>query len=199
MKNIRAFIAVDYPASVKQTLLTHIRQGKKLIDSTWVRWVPESNMHLTLKFLGEVEQKQLDTLTGLLKELGAQYEPFALTVSGQGVFPNPRRPRILWIGAEECPTLTHLAADIDQAAAKISIPPEERGFTPHLTIGRVAKDLPDETLAKLAALYGRLQIKELGRFTVDHITLYQSSLLPEGPKYTPLAVIPLAKPVQTVS
>jgi RNA 2',3'-cyclic 3'-phosphodiesterase len=193
MKLIRSFIAVDYPPGVKQAILQIIEQGKQKIKPGLVRWVAETNLHLTLKFLGELDAKRLDQVIENLHQLADEVSPFEYTVSGRGMFPNSTHPRILWVGAETCPPLTRLAGSVDLAAHKTGLPLEDRPFTPHLTIARVNRDLPNLDLKTIGDSFQHISADHLGLVQVDHITLYQSQLFPDGAKYTPLSVIHLAK------
>lgn len=133
----------------------------------------------------------MTTLNGLLLTFAENISAFDFKICGAGLFPNPQRPRILWLGSEPCPELDLLARSIDQLAQKIGVAPEERRFSPHLTIGRVSRDVNDTELRLLGSNFLKTKIDALGIVKVDHITLYRSDLLPTGAKYSTINTIPL--------
>jgi RNA 2',3'-cyclic 3'-phosphodiesterase len=191
MKLIRSFIAIEYPPAIKQAILAVISQGKTKIHPGLVRWIPENNLHITLKFLGEVEESKLADLKNLITESCHNFPSFPISIEGSGVFPNPSRPRILWIGSGECPEVIDLVQRLEQLASRIGVQPQEKPFTPHLTIGRVAKDLSDSELRMIGEAYCKIPVGKLGEMVVDHITLFRSDLDPHGAKYSIQAVFPL--------
>ena len=103
-----------------------------------------------------------------------------------GAFPNPQRPRIIWVGLQPPTELNNLQASIETAASLIGIPAEDRGFSPHLTIGRVRNDASPADLQTLRAALRLIQVGTLGEVTVNRYTLFRSDLRPQGPLYTVL-------------
>lgn len=189
MPGIRAFIAVELTAQVRQRLNKveqelQARCGESARRA--VRWVAVKNIHLTLKFLGDVPAVQLPALTSLLAEESARHPAFELVVSGLGVFPNLRRPRVVWAGSEGGTALSELQKGLDQGTAALGFPREERPFSPHLTLGRVSDHAGEAELAALARALAETKAGELGRVQVDRIHLFRSDLRPEGPIYTSL-------------
>jgi RNA 2',3'-cyclic 3'-phosphodiesterase len=184
--HIRAFIAIVLPEPIQQGLERLIQQ-LNAIRITGVRWIPPQNIHLTLKFLGETARSDLKTLEALLNHSVKNFTPFDITLSGVGAFPNPRRARIVWAGVQSPPELSQLQKNIESQTTVIGIPSEERPFSPHLTFGRVNKNITPPELAALAAALSKINPHEVGRFTVDHFTLYRSDLRSAGAVYTPLA------------
>lgn len=192
MKLVRSFIAIDFPQDVKQNILVLVDAARKKIRPDHVRWVSESNLHLTLKFLGEAEEPKIAGFITSLKNHIYNNSRFDFSVSGLGVFPNQREPRILWVGCLPCPELKQMASTIEKIAREAGFPEENRPFSPHLTIGRVVKDVRPVDLKPLGEAFLSLSPAEFGMVTVDHLTLYKSDLLPTGAKYTEIRSFPLA-------
>ncbi len=191
---IRSFVAVELTDAVRQALADVQRNLKAQAPPGAVRWTRPDSIHLTLQFLGDVLPDQVEAIAGALRGACAGRAPFAFELSGAGVFPNAKRPRVVWVGViEPSGALSALQQRVVEALTPLGFAPEERGFTPHLTIGRAARDASPRDLATLGALVARASIGSLGRVDVDHINLMKSDLKPEGAVYTPLAVVPLAK------
>lgn len=153
-----------------------------------VKWVEEENFHLTLKFLGEVDPGRLGEVAGALRSAVREVPAFRFQATGTGAFPSPRRARVIWVGVGEGTSqLRHLAARVDAELARLGFPPEERPFTPHLTLGRVRSPRGLDELARLleGARFPALEV------TVDGIVLFQSVLGRAGPLYTALNRFPL--------
>ncbi len=152
-----------------------------------ISWVKSDNIHLTLKFLGDTPEKKIDDISGALKEVVRGVQPILAEISGSGVFPNERKPRVLWIGVDEkSGTLQKLAASIDNRIHDFGFKKEDRGFSPHLTIGRVRDGNVDKVVAAMRER--SFVAKEL---VWNEITLMQSELRPGGSVYTPLCKIKL--------
>lgn len=184
---IRAFIAVELSERLRQELA--VLQQRLRVSQTDVKWVEPDNLHLTLKFLGQTEESQVPSLTTALRSHTARIPPFAYHLDGLGTFPRLQSPRVIWVGVKEGEKqLLELAQAVERACVELRLPPEDRPFSAHLTIGRVRSP------AGLGALIQR--IKE-GRFTgsepvtVRRVVLFESVLSPKGPHYRPLAEVPL--------
>jgi 2'-5' RNA ligase len=196
MEAIRAFIAINLPEAVQQQLDALEKQVQDQAGEAGrriVRWVPASNMHLTLKFLGEVSTTNLQSLDGMLRGEALRYRSFEMAVGQLGAFPNIRRPRVIWAGIQAPDTLIQLQKAIDAGARQLGYPEEERPFSPHLTLGRISQNARPADLAALAEALGKIHPGELGRFTVERIHLFRSELHPTGPVYTPLFTYPLGQ------
>ena len=183
---IRAFVAVPLPDALHQNLDMLVSEFKNA-GVSGVRWVPLNNIHLTLKFLGEITDLQRKNLTERLAASVQQFSPIDISIGGIGAFPNPRRARVVWVGVQAPAQLARLQQTVEKEAAGVGIPPEERPFSPHLTIARVTKNVSQSELERLAAALSKLGKFEIGRFTADHINLYRSELRPQGAVYTRLA------------
>ncbi len=182
----RAFIAMPLPDTLHQQLELLVSELKHA-GVSGVRWVPLTNIHLTLKFLGDITELQRKNLTERLTAIVQQFSPINITIGGIGAFPNPRRARVVWVGVQAPAQLARLQQLVENEAAEAGIPPEEKPFSPHLTIARGTKYATQTELERLAAALVKLEKFDIGRFTSNHITLYRSDLRPQGPVYTRLA------------
>jgi RNA 2',3'-cyclic 3'-phosphodiesterase len=184
MTRIRTFIAIDVDKPVHNRL---IELQETLADSgTDVKWVEESNLHLTLLFLGEVEDKQLHQVCRTVADVSAQHAPFALSLEKVGCFPNLRRPRILWAGVGEgLQELVKLHDDLEEPLLDMGCyRREERDYTPHLTLGRIKGD---NVTAKLNELILKNQEWSGGQSTIREVLVMSSKLRGDGPEYTVMA------------
>lgn len=188
---IRAFIAVELPADV-QAQLDSVIQRLRAARAAAVRWVPVSNIHLTLKFLGDSDPADLTRLGGLLEGIAARCRPAELVVGGLGCFPNNRQPRVIWVGMQIPPQIKEMQQSTEAAAQRIGYAREERPFSPHLTLGRVQKNASREEVAQIAGALSAVTVGELGRFEAGGITLFRSDLRPTGSIYTPLGHFPFS-------
>lgn len=194
MEAIRAFIAIELPEELRRQLSAVGQQIQAQAGETArraVRWVPAVNMHLTLKFLGEVSQANLNVLSGMLEAEAARHAPFKFTVGGLGAFPNPRRPRVVWVGSEVPPDLPQIQHAIDLETQRLGYPGEDRPYSPHLTLGRVNQNAQPDAVAQLARALSEVKVGQLGVVTVDAVHLFQSDLRPTGSIYTSLYRFPL--------
>ncbi len=186
---VRAFLAIELPDALRPGLA--LVQGELNKSRAEVRWVPPGNIHLTLKFFGNVPEDEIDSLALAAREAAAAEEPFQLRVTVAGAFPSPKAPRVVWLGLEgDLLPLTHLYSRLEKAFATLGYLPEGRAFNPHLTLGRVKSPV---NRARLAEMLAKLPPVDWPPFTVKELILFQSVLSPQGSKYTPLKVIPLGK------
>jgi 2'-5' RNA ligase len=180
---VRVFIAIDLDPHIKTNLtgfLTHLKN----LGRARISWVRQEGMHLTLKFLGEVDEPLLEKVKALLQEVGAVSRPFLLKVRGTGVFPpGARNPRVLWVGVEEDPALGELQARLESSLKKLGFPREDRPFHPHLTLGRVKS--PGDLRLVLAELEKRRD-DVFGEMMARTIILFRSTLKATGAEYAPL-------------
>jgi RNA 2',3'-cyclic 3'-phosphodiesterase len=184
---IRAFLAIDLLDSLRPGLAQV--QGELKRSGAEVRWVPVGNIHLTLKFFGNVPDDEIGTLALAAREVAAAATPLELRVTGAGAFPNPRAPRVVWVGlGGEVAALTQLFYRLEKAFAVLGYPPEGRAFNPHLTLGRVKSPVNRDRLARLLA---KLPPLNWPPFEVKELILFQSVLSPQGSTYTPLKAIEL--------
>src|SRR5437762_3129412 len=130
---MRLFVALELPAAVRENLGALLKALRAVSPQT--RWVRPENLHLTLKFIGEVPETEFAVIRNALAAARSD-QPVALEFRGLGFFPNEKRPRVFWAGIEASPNLKTLAAEIDRAMEKLGIPCEQRPFSPHLTLAR---------------------------------------------------------------
>jgi 2'-5' RNA ligase len=184
---MRAFLAVCLPEEVQQEIAACTAQLKSA--GADVKWVHAANVHLTVKFLGEIEETHVGQLQQALAEIAPAIAPFHLRVEGIGAFPRTTAPQIIWLGISDGEKeLAELVRRVEETCVGLGFGKEMRGFSPHLTIGRV------KSREQLAPLIKRLQVAEFrtaGTALVDKLHLFQSVLSPKGPAYLPLAEIPL--------
>ena len=177
---MRLFIAIEVPDDLKMAL------GRLRMDIPGAHWVPSEQIHLTLAFLGEVEETVVPRLTGELA--GIQAPGFRLSFSGTGCFPNRHRPHVLWVGLEPEPHLQLLASKVRTAVLSCGIPQEERPFSPHITLARI-KLSPSRDFD---AFLDQHQKQKLPPFYVREFTLFQSRLTLQGAVHIPVRNFPLA-------
>ena len=192
METKRVFIAVPLPETLLEQLGGLQRELGRQVPDRSVRWVRLASIHLTLKFLGDTS---VDKLPGIERALAAvaRHAPRAtFTVEGVGCFPNPRRPRVVWVGVKE-PTgrLAALQDAIEEVMAPFGYEPEGRGFTPHLTLGRVQRRASRDDVARVGEVVTGTVLGELASVPVERFDLIQSVLKPSGAEYTALRAFPL--------
>lgn len=192
MSLLRAFIAVELPLEIRQSVCNTTSKLRNEIGAL-VRWVPLENMHLTLKFLGDVSPSNVDLLSGMLHAETDLFNCFELRLKGLGSFPNLKRPRVIYIGIEAPAALESLQRGIESASRRLGYGSEERGFSPHLTLGRVKQNATaTEQQAIRRALEGT-KIDSLGTARVNSVELFKSDLRPTGSVYTRLYSASLRK------
>jgi 2'-5' RNA ligase len=184
---MRCFVAVDAPDDVRE-LLVRVQEALRRAESD-VKWVEEVNLHLSLKFLGDVTDAQVAQLKELLAVEAARWPPMKLTYAGIGAFPDHGLPRVVWAGATgDLEKLAGLAVAVERAAEQVGVPREGRPFVAHLTLGRVKSGRNAKRLQ--SAIENQRQVP-LGGDLVREFVLYQSTLTSEGPVYEALARFPL--------
>jgi len=190
MSAIRTFIAIEIPADVQNTLGKITTQLTQVIGDA-VRWVPSSNIHLTLKFLGNVSPSNLELLTRILHIEISRHPAFEFQIGRLGVFPNLKRPRVVWVGIEAPDTLKILQNGIEQETRRLGYPSEERAFSPHLTLGRVVHDATPQDFEKIRQALDKIKANDLGRVQVESIKLYRSDVIQNQRVYTPIYTVRL--------
>jgi 2'-5' RNA ligase len=184
MSVIRAFIAIDLTEEIVQRLNDVIGNYKNLLPNIPVRWVPAANIHLTLKFLGDVSLSNLDMLTKMIEAEVSTHHQFEISVGGSGAFPNFRQPRIIWVGVEAPPELMAIQNAIEATTSKLGYARDERAFSPHLTLGRVSHNASVQDVKLIAKILEDNKIGFLGATCVEKVHLYRSDLQPTGAVYT---------------
>ncbi len=185
---MRCFISINLEESLKMEIdkaIEILRSG-----NPDVRWVPVGNMHMTLKFLGNTEEETASSLDEKLSRLAARHESFRLNLRGIGLFPDKRRPRVVWIDIPDSEDLKELQRDVEEAALSAGFEREDRPFSPHLTIGRVRSS---RGMNSLLAAIETLKDKDFGNIEVNAVSLMKSDLRPAGAQYTTLAEFRLGR------
>ena len=187
---IRSFIAIDFPEETRKALEDIQRELKQC--GAGVRWVRPSSIHLTLKFLGNIQAAQVENIARAVAQEIRDQPPITLRPAGLGAFPSRRKPRVIWIGMEgDVQRLSGIQARLENVLEPLGFAREKRGFRPHLTIGRV-KDR--RRLQPLVDAMATLDMEPFNSFDADEIILYKSDLRPTGAIYTKLHRMPLAAP-----
>ena len=182
---IRAFIAATLAPAVVEEIAkvrTTLQEAKGDI-----RWTRIEGVHLTLKFLGDLARTQVEPILATLTETLRERPPLLLLAQGLGGFPTLKRPRVVWVGIKG-EGLSELSETIETALVPLDFPPEERPFTPHLTLGRVRSLRGWEQVLAVVKAYEHVRF---GESMVSAVTLYQSELRPEGAVYRPLGIVSL--------
>lgn len=191
MSVIRAFIAVNLTPEIQRRLDELICAFKHKLDTSAVRWVPAKNIHLTLKFLGDVSLANLDLLKKMLQAEIINYRPFEISVGGAGAFPTLHRPRVIWVGVEAPPEMASVQASVEGMSARLGYVPEDRPFSPHLTLGRVSHNTTPQDYRAIASVLEKEKVGFLGALCVRSVELYKSDLHPSGAVYTNIFSTPL--------
>jgi 2'-5' RNA ligase len=185
---IRAFIAVDIaPRTIDRiTDLMHQLNGRL----PGIRWLGPDNLHLTLKFLGSIDENKIDPIEAALTDSLRPFQRFTINAKGLGVFPNPRQARVLWIGLLGN-QLTILQQKVESALTALGFAPEQKSFTPHVTIGRWRQDHPHHADRALKKELEKWRDYEFGATQVEEVCLFQSDLKPTGAIHRRLKVVTL--------
>ncbi len=179
----RAFAALEIPDETKDRIGRFIDSVRPASGASELKWVNRKILHVTVRFFGDLDRKQLEKARGAIRSLDRAWDPPRLSLGAIGAFPNPRRPQVVWLGIEDPDGgLRELAASADRAIRVAGFGPADKPFVGHLTLARVRRGLQapglDEIVGGLTPPGGPL--------TISSITLFKSDLRPEGPLYTPL-------------
>ena len=180
---MRTFIALNLSDEMKEELF-RIQEELKKAD-TDVKWNKPHNIHITLKFLGEIDEAKVVEIKGSLDSISREIKPFDISLFKLGAFPNLNQLRVLWVGLDKgCSEVDQIAASLENNLEKIGFLKEDRPFSAHLTLGRVRSG---RNKAALKEKLSSLEVQPKSS-RIDNITLYQSTLTQTGPIYTPLHV-----------
>ena len=191
---IRASIAIDIPGDVRSAIEEAQTRLKRAHAGVKISWTNIGNLHLTLQFLGYIEESAVDPIQSALQLVASQHPPFDLAVHGAGAFPNESQPRVIWVGCDDAEgRLRTLADAVQDAMRTLGFEPEHREFSAHLTLGRIKIPRPD---AALTRAIDSLKNTAFGTMRVGAIHLMESQLHPEGSIYTRLSSHTLGAPNQ---
>lgn len=190
---MRTFVAIDIPDEIRQKIAAYMEGLRRFAPE--VRWVSPESLHVTLKFIGEVPPERVGDVTATLKRIDA--EQFDISFRETGFFPNPRAPRVFWVGVVADARLERLAAAVDQslvALPGLKLEPEKGPYRPHLTLARSGSgrprpkpgDRPSSSLQRLGDKLSALGAPDFGTMTAREFFLYESKLSPQGARYTRL-------------
>lgn len=188
---MRTFIAVDFQTEILDKIEQIVSYLRTQTPVDVLKWVTKENLHLTLKFIGEISTEKISHVKALMAEALHTSTVFTIEVKGLGLYPNANKPRVIWLGIENNLALVDIHKRLDHALAQAQIKPDTRAFSPHLTIARVRKNALPDQVRKIGETLSQFKISSLGISQIEHIRLYQSELNPQGPTYTPLMTIPL--------
>jgi RNA 2',3'-cyclic 3'-phosphodiesterase len=193
MNLLRAFIAIELPQPLQSAIEKQTARLRQTIGDESVRWVPTQNLHLTLKFLGNIAASHMDFLKQLLTQTADLHTPFDLQIGGIGSFPNSKMPRVLWAGIHAPAELASLQKHIEAGATRLGYERDARPFSPHLTLGRVRQGVDSANLQKVRSALESIQIGNIGSARMDAVHLYKSELHTAGSVYTKLFSAPLKR------
>ncbi len=187
---MRAFIAIELPQEIKDTLGR--LQAKLKTAEADVKWVEPKNIHLTLKFLGEIDEQTTEKIKSFLEKIPNAQKQFKINLSSPGAFPSPASPRVIWVGIKQGNAeIKGIAIFLEKQSAEIGLPPENKEFSAHITIGRVRSGKNRGELSKILSDLSQNSLEDQ-QFTADKITLFKSTLSSNGPIYETVKEFPLA-------
>jgi len=183
---MRLFVAINLPSDLRRDIW---RASEPLRREKDVRWVAESGLHLTLRFLGETAPDAAGSLGEAVNRASGRHAPFRMRLGGLGAFPSMRKPRVVWLGIERSAALERLHADVQTALAAEGLEPDTRAFRPHLTLGRARRDAPIERIAERVAGASSIDLDRTA--AVEAVDLMRSELGPGGARYSVVRACPL--------
>ncbi len=197
MEQIRSFIAIELPDELKQ-LLARLQAQLRAGKPAPVKWADPYGIHLTLKFLGNIDTGKISEITSVMKETARGTSPFRLEVREPGAFPNLRRVQVIWVGlGGEVDSLGEFQQRLESNLVPLGFPPESRAFKPHLTLARVRDRASAEERSGLGQLIAGTGLGTNYVFRVDTINLMKSQLTREGAIYSRISSARLGKPLSS--
>src|SRR3972149_10405070 len=187
MDVLRAFVALEMPLAIQNALREISADLKEKLNGLPLRWLPIENIHLTLKFLGEISENSLDSISALLEAQANTIQPFEIRLAGTGLFPKARRPNVVWVGMDAPEDLLLLQHRIETDLSRLGYPAEQRKFSPHLTLARGQRNAHPRDLERIGDDIKLLKVVTSATALVDKITLFSSELRPSGAVYHPLS------------
>jgi RNA 2',3'-cyclic 3'-phosphodiesterase len=189
--HLRLFVAVTLPETVRDEILRVQRELQPLVPPAVARWTRPEQLHLTLRFLGNVPVSAVEDLTQSVEKVCRNAPPLALMAKGVGFFPNPRLPRVIWAGINgHANELIDLQKRIETAAGPFSSEPGEKNFAGHITLGRLKNPRPGD-VRDLVARAQLFEAQTFGDWTAQHVEIIRSELSSAGARHTLLATFPL--------
>jgi 2'-5' RNA ligase len=183
MQTIRAFIAISLPETIQHKLSFTQDLLRENTGDQVVRWVKPSNIHLTLKFMGNIPETDVAILKQKLSGDVSLHPQFPLSIQGVGAFPSFRMPRVIWAGLQEVDGILRLQQSIESRMRELGYDSEERPFSAHVTIGRVSQHATRQQIENCGLAVSKCTVGSLGSFIVESVDIYRSELKPDGPSY----------------
>lgn len=191
-QRVRSFVAIELNAELLRAIEGLQKQLQNELPRGALRWVRPEGIHLTLQFLGNVQVEDVPAIIRALGSACSGVPPLTFHVAGLGCFPNPHRPRVLWVGVDEpSGQLARLQKRVEEALEPLGFPPERRGFHPHLTLARAARNARPADLRQVGGRVVDAPPIALGAMTAHYLSLMESDLRPDGAVYTRLAEVSL--------
>jgi 2'-5' RNA ligase len=184
---VRLFVAICLPETLRPEAFEAMAPLRRVAPS--VRWVQPDTLHITLKFLGQVPDSRAPEVKHSLRRAARGIPAFPLQLGGVGAFPNLRRPRVFWLGAQAAALLLQLQASVEDHIEPLGFPREARPFHPHVTLGRVGPDAPAAQLVEAERAAGLVVYEPIMR--VQSVELMESRTTPGGARYGVLERVPL--------
>ncbi len=185
MSEIRAFLAIDLDDDLKPKINRIIKEFKQI--DTKIKYVELANLHLTLKFFGDIDTNGLKLLEKAISKVVSEFEPFNIKIKGCGAFPNNNHIKVIWVGIENDEIIKDLHDRLDKEFVSLGIDKDKK-FSTHLTIGRM-KSAKNKN--KVKSIIEEFEDVEIGEMEVTQISLKKSTLTPAGPIYEDLAIFEL--------
>jgi 2'-5' RNA ligase len=179
---VRTFIAVELPPQIKHELEGLIER-LNCRKNAQLRWVPIKNIHLTLKFIGEIEANKVPLIINKITGVVNKFDAFDIKIGGLGAFPRLQKPRVLWVGCDLPGAGFALQREMEESLVPLGIAKENRRFHPHLTLARVSKYARGEDIKQISDLILKFQMTKSWKLRVDQVKLFRSDLLPGGAQY----------------
>ena len=187
MEKIRAFIALEMPEPIRTSLADLCERMKSELSDVPLRWVPIPNMHLTLKFLGDVKPDQVEKIIHVINSQCSKYSPFDISLNELGAFPHPQRARVLWVGVDSLPSLNKLVDAFEMDLAGLGFLRESRPYSPHLTLARVRGHARPADLHRINEVINSSPNPRSASAVANKIVLFRSELKPSGSVYNALS------------
>jgi len=181
---LRTFIAIPLPLEIKN-FLANLEEELKTCQAD-VKWVNSTNLHLTLKFLGEIKEEKIILIKKIIDKISQETHKFIISLSTLGTFPKTHLPKVIWVGIENEEEAKNLAKRLEEDLYKIGFPKEKRPFSSHITLGRLRSFKNIKILVDKLENLKDYPLREKKEFLVEKIILYKSNLTPQGPIYEEL-------------
>ncbi|MFH1964375.1 MAG: RNA 2',3'-cyclic phosphodiesterase [Acidobacteriota bacterium] len=188
---IRTFIAVNFPPAVIDKIAGITAYLQTQTPGTALKWVAPENMHLTLKFLGDVREDRVPEVKECLQEALLHHPTFNISVESLGMYPTASQPRVVWLGINDAGNLKQIHHNLAKVLKDFDPAPEKRSFSPHLTIARIRQNISRDIARQVGETLSQFKVDSLGSFEVQTVHLFKSELTPRGPIYSALFSIPL--------